>query len=711
MNKKKRGFALILSVLLGVMAYSAGSTYDVYADDPDEETSSEGSTEGTPDDSANIMQSENGRIVFWEWQKVTPQNVSDVLNDGNYHASMFVMLDQNKTPTGFISTYADKDHIARSLEVDRFGDDFDSIDLDVGYSSIFSSIQIGMNKNIEYWYGDNDNIDRMTTSTFISHTNLRTTMFIKQDQDGYSLNNHPEYFTKNKFFTSGGSNGVLWAKYLGHQEATDALNISKNVPVVAVDLALSRASAKNNPADQSYNSIGMNLNGNKDYFIRMAKNDLLTNKAKENYAGATLGLSDKPAKVKDSWKYEGVKKYSDYNHFSRERGWDAGYGHGYIDSSSSNEEKCWTGINYKDPIEKTGKYEYHFPVDVNLLVPYKGSKNEDRWVIEDYNMSSFLVYKDGYFISVLKQYYMYADRNTARPNQANYINWKSFHGPEDPEQSITTFYWYVGTPHMFASLTDAGKTITIPSGETFIVKDSTFTDADGNLVKSEGVVLPEGAKIEIEDGGVLSVEGNFINNGKIINKGGTIVVKNGASIYPYTATKEGSIECGRSPTTGRAGDMIIMEGAKVFCLVDENSYDAKTVEPALKLVAGGSVINYGTLVTSFAMIDFGSRIENRKDSLYFPGHNRTNDTADLSKSTVRKGYVANIAKIPSDKVTDGVYNDAYSSGSYYHTGVHGLIASSGTTRSVNRGVVLSAQTASVDDAETYIFVDKKTMDY
>ena len=718
-NKKKRGLALILSVLLGVMAYSAGSTYDVYADDPDEETSSEGSTEGTPDDSANIMQSENGRIVFWEWQKVTSQNVSDLLNDGKYHASMFVMLDKNKNPTGFISTYADKDHITRGIQVDRFGDDFDSIELDTGYYAIYSSIQTGMNKSIEYWYGTDDDHIHYTTSSFISHFNLQTTMFVKQDQDGYSLNDHMEYFTKNKFYTSGGSMGVLWAKFLGNQQATDAYNTQRNVPVVAVDLALSRASAKNNPADQSYNSIGMNLNGNKDYFIRMAKTDLLQMSITDFNARATLGLSDQPAKAKDSWKYEGVKTYSDYTHFSRQKGWDSGYGSGYIDGKSSNEEKCWTGVFYNNPDAKTGKYEYHFPVDVSLLVPYKGSKNDDRWVIEDYNMSSFLVYKDGYFLPVLKTYYMYADREKAEPNQAGYANYGCFHGVDDAEQSIATFYWYVGTPHMFASLTDPGQTITIPSGETFIVKDSTFTDADGNLVKSEGVVLPEGARIEIEDGGVLSVEGNFINNGRVINRGGTIVVKDGASIYPYTSTKEGSIECGRSPTTGRTGDMIIMEGAKVFCLVDANSYDAKTVEPALKLVAGGSVINYGTLVTSFAVIDTGSRIENRKDSLFFPGHNRTNDTADLSRSTVRKGYVANIEKIPSDKVMNTRSGDLYSLTNYYHTGVHGLIAfhksgnasMSMTTVSHDPGVVLSAPTASVDDAGTYVFVIQKTMEY
>ena len=713
-HQKNRRMALIVAALFGVLSFAGGLPYGVYADE-DTKTTTEAPKEGVKDVTPSLMKSDHGQIVFWEWQKVTPANVESVLKDGKYHASMYVMLKDNKEPVGFMSTYADKDHVLLSNKAGRYKDVFggpDSDDMTGNYNLLCQAVK-GLEKEsfIEVWTPKPVSTSTASRCFF----NFGGTAYLKQDEDGYSLNDHKEYFKSDKFYTGGGSMGVMWTKYLDTHPVYFKLQGKSHTGYV-VDMALSRASSKNNPSDTSYNTIGQNLNGNKDYFLRMGKSDALTPYQPSTYRGkVALGLSDKMAKsaVGQLTRSYDFVTGGDKN-FSYETGWREGTGTGYINGPNPNDEKCWPVYEMS---QKPQNYDYHetyIPTDVCMLFPFKGDPNEDRWVIEDYNASAYLIYNNGLFFEISKQYYMYEDRKKMGEAFCG-LSDQRFHGSDQLETEISSYYWYVGTPHTFSTLTSgkAGETVTVGKGETLVIKDASYVGADGNLVNYDGTVLPEGSTLVVEDGGVVSVEGSFINNGVIRNEGGTIVVKDSGTVWPFAETSEGRIECTKSPDSGRSGDMIIMEKGKVFCLIDKNSYTTKKAEAALK-VTGGTVINYGTLVTGFAAVAAGSKIENRKNAVFLPGHNRKSDSVELNKSKVTKDGAKELEEIPDQYVTK-VGDSATKSTllTYYHTGVHGVITKSllGGNVKYSRGKILNDPTATVVKASTYVQLPQETSQY
>ena len=706
-HKKKRLQALFLTACLGVVSLFGGTEIPSYADG--EDTTTEASSEDAATDATSeLMKAENGRITFWEWNKVTYKTHFETLrkaaeaSGSDYMASMFVMLDQNKKPLCFLSTYADSDHIFLGDEVRSLQGDFQIFGSDQNQS--VEAATKAMNGSTR---GGADGT-RTPDTAFRSKANV----FIKEDQDGFSLKDHPEYFTKDRFYTTGGSMGVLWTKkiyssasnnwpyptfseelqlkwydYLGaaysfgislffkDKEMAVATREIPGVDYIRADIALPRASAKN-PGDQSYRTIGKQLNGNQDYYLYSSNNYHLT------------GNFNAVVKDRD-------RKYTETNFGTTKV---------TIPSGSMPVE---VRRDAGDPV----RYDLNYTP--GYLVPYRGDSNEDRWTLRGAlnPFSDYLCYYNGYIQSIAGEYFLscatgkdkYSDEDTFEfggaeifPSEAKARN--SLGSLGKAKNISNNFYWYVGTPHTFASLvgtggdpdTGIGSTITIPAGSTYVVKDTEYVDDSGNTAKSDGVVLSEGSTIVIEDGGVLSIEGNFINNGKIINKGGTILVKDGGTISPYLATKEGTIECCKAPGSGQSGDMIIMPGGKVFCLVDPDAYAKKDAEPALKLTGGGSVINYGCLVLSYAVIDTGSRIENRKDALCFAGYNRTDAATMLHKSGTNQKSVFGVAEIPQKYVTTDP-NDA----NPYHTGVTGVatVQMQSTASTMNKGTILTEKTA------------------
>ena len=686
-HKKKRLRAFLLTVCLCVASCFGGAAVPSYADGDDTTTEAAGGDKST-DVSSSIMKNKNGMITFWEWKKVTRANHESVMNEaaratGNdYVASMFVMLDEKDKPLCFLSTYADNQHIflgdgVRSMQetFDTFGSG-DGLSMDAATKQMNGSTLGGVD------------------GTLPPNTSFRNVanVFIKEDMDGFSLKDNPEYFTRDTFYTSGRSMGVLWAKrlyssagnpwnyrtfreeydmgvgdwiaaiysggvYMAFKDKEKVLETQSipglSVDYVRVDLALSRPSAKN-AGDQSYRTIGKKLNGNYDYYLYSSGNNSET--------GSFNALArDDQRKITEV--YQG------------------GYKTTGIGASMPVEIPQMNG---KDPVR------YDMVYTPGFLIPYRADNRDDRWTLRGgmAPFSDYLCYYNGYIQSIGGEYFLtaptggkkYADEDTFElggerifPNSEKALN--SLGSMGKAKNISNKFYWYVGTPHTFAALvgeggdpvTGVGSTLTVPAGQTLVVKDTEYADASGNISKSDGVVLPEGATIVIEDGGVLSVEGNFINNGKIINKGGTILVKEGGTISPYLTTSEGTIECCKAPGSGRSGDLIIMPGGKLFCLVDADSYERKKAAPALKLTGGGTVINYGTLVMSYAEIDIGSKIENRKDAVCFAGYNRTSITAMLHKSGANKKSVAKIEVIPKGYVTTDD-NDP----NPYHTGVTGV---------------------------------------
>ena len=751
LSRRHKGTALLLTTLFGVLTVFGGSTLPSYADDPSSEAGS--TEEEVQDASPNIMESKNGCIVFWEWEKVTTGNYKEMLKyspGSEYKASMFVFLDASGNPKGFLSTYADEDHIKLLQDNHVLANTFETYNVQQSapiYNQMDQSAvdgsAVSKTKKLSYFVDGTRNA------------------FILQDEEGFSLNDHPEYFNQDRFFTSGNCKGVFWVRDLvqsdeyQEEKAGGVVNqkdyqsgelqmfqyytgekvkgysivdvvgraiVGNNIygdyktktekisswTMIPVDIALSRASAKSNPTDQFYHSIGQKLNGNIDYYF---------------------GMPSITTEVSTTLAYSGQEELFRTYHMGAS---------GNLVASDDTRSVMAGGIMYNVKWQNKPNSASSEVSSRVTLVPYKNEYG-DRWVIMGTAFGRGgpqLAYVDGYIQTLTSDYFvrhtqvderygnvfcdlekfnsipesvpegtvMLAYQKKIDKNHYEVFcslykkeNFFNLYGANQTSKNVyNTFKWYIGTPHMFAALsgtgadpaTGAGGTITIPSGSTYIVKDSSFTDTDGNPAQSDGVVLPEGSTIVIEDGGVLSVEGNFINNGRIINRGGTIVVKDGATISPYMNTSEGTIECCQSPKTGRSGDMIIMPGAKVFCLVDSGTYQKKEADPALLLTGGGTVINYGTLVTGYVVMDSASRIENRKDAIYYAGHNRTGPTVMLHNSKINKSGIVGIQAIPAQYYTSDLTEP-----NGYHTGVKGMnVKVAGGTRRLFPGTIINEST-------------------
>ncbi|MCR5291986.1 MAG: hypothetical protein K6E28_03725 [Eubacterium sp.] len=187
------------------------------------------------------------------------------------------------------------------------------------------------------------------------------------------------------------------------------------------------------------------------------------------------------------------------------------------------------------------------------------------------------------------------------------------------------FQVYVGTPHLFTSIVtqtiEEGKLLPITAG-TFMGQ-SKDDDKKDSPTKSEGIILPKDEVLTI-DGGTVYVDTNFINNGRIVIKnGGTLLVKDGGCISPYTdqCAGQGTIECD-------GGNVVVMPGGSIYGFCNggsstESLYDVKNAP--IRIVGGGTLINYGRVITTFAVVGKGSKIEVRKKGLFRVGFNRIDE--------------------------------------------------------------------------------------
>lgn len=100
------------------------------------------------------------------------------------------------------------------------------------------------------------------------------------------------------------------------------------------------------------------------------------------------------------------------------------------------------------------------------------------------------------------------------------------------------------------------------------------------------LVLKEDVSITVEDGGVLMVDRQLLNNGSIVvNKGGTVIVNEGGYIMPFGEKGEGTI-------TLNGGNLIIMDNAKVICDQGDGTLLARN---------GATIVNRGVLLVSKAL--------------------------------------------------------------------------------------------------------------
>ena len=602
---------------------------------------SEAGTEKTSDDeskevTSNILKDEHGRIVFWEWTKVTTSNYmklfkrgSSHFSTGTFYPSLLVMHDSNMNPTGFISTYADKDHIF-------FGPD------EITPYSTFDRLGNGDRTKIDAIYKTLDEGTSIQNGFKLTETFKReASSYIVLDSDSQLLNDKKELFSQDSFITSGTSMGVLYFSPVNRGETSLLMGeyLGDNgirVPRASMQIALSRASAKGNSGDMSYNSIGQNPSS-ADYFLSTpmdaADNHIILRDHMEELT--TIMQGGRGSQLSDD-----------------ERDW-------VPKSNESGRHNVGEKVDYSNDITFFGMYAY------------KGEQNTDKWILLGDDGFSFLAVKNGYLLNLGISVFGNMFDGGLTPKEATAKMVKNYLSATNPSFNHV-FSWYIGVPHVFAAVkgeggdpvTGVGGTTTVGKDEMLILSDASYIDASGNKASSEGVVLPEGSKIVVEEGGVLSVHGNFINNGKIINKGGTIIIKDGGCISPYGTTNEGTIEC-YSSASGMAGAVIVMPGGKLFSLVDDSRLDIKEKnlamarvmkggfrqeDPALLLTGGSNLINYGLFVTNMTRMDNASKIENRKDGSSFVGYNRDSTTVLLYKCNMYNTVgVEHIKWVPDQK--------------------------------------------------------------
>ena len=598
------------------------------------------SQEPSKDVTSKLLKDDHGRIVFWEWTKVTPSNYKqhfkwkdEAGNFRPYYASMLVIHNSNLEPTGFISTYDDKDHIFYGEDMFQYTTSYNYLgDKDPAkLQAIYKSLNEGKGGG-----------GFTVTGAF----DYKSHYYIKLDEESKALNDQKEVFSMDRFFTSGTPMGVPYFSPVnrGVQRVffEEGIN-SDGYEHATMQIALARPSAKGNSADMSYNSIGKNLNGTDTFVTAGYGANSIGFRLRDHAEELTLYRRIGPASAEDRDK----------------------------DEDTQMDERTYQAADNKStyPVFGNEKVDYSNDISFFGLYPFLGDSAGDKWVmLNEDNGFTFLAEKNGYLVNLAFSYLLSQDDinnayNTGGvPNSAESATRmiKTLLSKKDPSVNHI-FSWYIGKPHVFASIkgeggdptSGAGGTTKVGKGETLILKDTSYLDVDGNEAKAEGVVLPEGSKIEIEEGGVLSIEGNFINNGTIINQGGTIIVKEGGCVSPFGVTKEARIECTKAKS-GQGGDIIVMPGGKLFCLGSDAKFGAPSVplsalKPNLLLSGGSSLINYGLFVTTLTKMDSSSRIENRKDAVAFLGYNRKDTGVLLMNSAVNKNSIDGVVALDGQK--------------------------------------------------------------
>ena len=137
------------------------------------------------------------------------------------------------------------------------------------------------------------------------------------------------------------------------------------------------------------------------------------------------------------------------------------------------------------------------------------------------------------------------------------------------------------------------------------------------------LILKEGVTITVEDGGVLMVDQQLLNNGNIlVKKGGTVIVNEGGNIMAYSENTQGKIKLD-------GGSLILMDNAKVIC--DEG-------DGVLQAINGASIVNRGALLVGKTLeLRNNSYLKNEAAGILLVGgrvHRQRGSMDQLSASSV-----------------------------------------------------------------------------
>ncbi len=162
--------------------------------------------------------------------------------------------------------------------------------------------------------------------------------------------------------------------------------------------------------------------------------------------------------------------------------------------------------------------------------------------------------------------------------------------------------WFIGEYKHYSALIGNTK---VGNGQILSISENDYIGAGGDDEASQnGVIIPNGSKVIVEKGGILAIEGNVINNGTIENRGGTILIKKGGSIFPFQQGASPTVNgCGTIKCVG--GDIIIQEGGAIYAgLFDKNG----ALVP-FYLDDSSTLINQGLLVYGNMRLGNGTRVE------------------------------------------------------------------------------------------------------
>lgn len=182
-----------------------------------------------------------------------------------------------------------------------------------------------------------------------------------------------------------------------------------------------------------------------------------------------------------------------------------------------------------------------------------------------------------------------------------------------------------------------------------------FTVASGQVVQlKDSAFLKDGCTITVEEGGLLSVEGVFYNNGKI-NNYGTVVVGENSSLLSFDPLNAdaGSISCYGSADGGE-GTLIVQKGGRLV-MPTEKSY--------LKMTKGSSLVNHGTIVIPGQMIVSGAYISCSADSYLFTQYKMTKNLGKMTTLKVKNGKLDEFGALAFPDLS----NDFYGSTTLFHT--------------------------------------------
>ena len=201
-----------------------------------------------------------------------------------------------------------------------------------------------------------------------------------------------------------------------------------------------------------------------------------------------------------------------------------------------------------------------------------------------------------------------------------------------------------------------------------IAHDYAITDGQVTHLDNSGTYLAKGATLTVRSGGVLSIGGTLLNDGKIVvEKGGLLLLKPGATVVPLTRS---DAACGGIASRGT---VIIRSNAKLIGGGANGVY-----------LTGGIVDNYGLIASENFQVKSAYTVHNHTGAKIYAGKT-------MGYVKMMDALAANLDTKPSELVEkDGVY--------YRKDGTTVTLAVSGITDSDMTTFLNSANVLMIDGA-------------